>query len=118
VADALRQWRCWQPPQATFVFASPLKHGLPLGVRAIQRLMAKYLNKAQITMSYAPHSLRHTLATQLLNAGAPLEVVKELMGHRSIGMTLRSAQLYAATIRDQYDRAMQQLETRQALLER
>jgi site-specific recombinase XerC len=40
VANALRQWRCWQPSEATYVFASPLKHGLPLGVRAIQHLMA------------------------------------------------------------------------------
>jgi site-specific recombinase XerD len=118
VARALRQWRCWQPPEATFVFASPLKHGLPLGVRAIQHLMAKYLNRAQITTPSSPHSLRHTFATHLLNAGAPLEVVKELMGHRSIGMTLRYAQLYEATIRDQYDRAMEQREKRQALLAR
>jgi hypothetical protein len=40
------------------------------------------------------------------------------MGHRSISMTLRYAQLYEATIREQYDRAMEQLETRQALLAR
>lgn len=118
VEQALRQWRRWQPPEATYVFASPLKHGLPLGVRAIQHLMAKSLKRAQITTPYSPHSLRHTFATQLLNAGAPLEVVKELMGHRSISMTLRYAQLYEATIRDQYDRAMEQLEKRQALLAR
>jgi integrase/recombinase XerD len=118
VEQALRQWRCWQPPEATYIFASPLKHGLPLGVRAIQRLMAKYLKRAQITMPYSPHSLRHTFATQLLNAGAPLEVVKELMGHRSSSMTLRYTQLYEATTRDQYYRAMEQVEKRQALLER
>src|SRR5947209_17366161 len=39
----------------------------------------------------SPHTLRHTVATQLLNAGTALEVVKELMGHRSITLTLRYA---------------------------
>jgi site-specific recombinase XerD len=118
VEQALRQWRCWQPPEATYIFASPLKYGLRLGVRAIQHLMAKYLKRAQITTPYSPHSLRHTFATQRLNAGAPLEVVKELMGHRSISMTLRYTQLDEATTRDQYYRAMEQVEKRQALLER
>jgi site-specific recombinase XerD len=44
-------------------------------------------------------------------------MVKELMGHRSISMTLRYTQLYDATTRDQYSRAMEQLEKRQAFLE-
>jgi len=46
----------------------------------------------------------------LLNAGAPLEVVKELMGHNSLDLTLRYAQLYDATKRQQYDQAMGQVE--------
>ena len=43
------------------------------------------------------HSLRHTFATQLLNAGASLEVVKELMGIPMLQMTLRYTQLYDRT---------------------
>jgi site-specific recombinase XerD len=117
VANALQQWRHTQPFEATYVFPSPLQPGTPLSVRAIQHLMAKYLHAAGITKPYSPHALRHTFATQLLNAGAPLAVVKELMGHRSISMTLRYTQLYDATTRDQYDRAMERLEKRQAFLE-
>jgi site-specific recombinase XerD len=87
-------------------------------VRTIQRIMARYLRQAGITKSYSPHALRHTFATQLLNAGAPLEVVKELMGHRSISMTLRYTQLYEATKRRQYEQAMERIETRQTVRER
>jgi integrase/recombinase XerD len=118
VAQALRHWRRWQPPAATYLFPSSLPHGLPLGVRAIQHCMARYLKAAGISNPYSPHSLRHTFATQLLNAGAPLEVVKELMGHRSISMTLRYTQLYETTKRQQYDQAMERIEKRQAILAR
>jgi len=47
-----------------------------------------------------------------------LEVVKELMGHRSISMTWRYTQLYERTKRDQYYQAMDRIEKRQAIIER
>ena len=55
------------------------------------------------------------LATPRLNAGTSLDVLKELMGHRSITLTLRYAQVYETTKRAQYAQAMAQLEPRQAL---
>jgi integrase/recombinase XerD len=116
VEHALRQWRRIQPAGMGYVFPSPLKPGTPLNVRTIQRLMARYLTEAHIAAPYSPHTLRHTFATHLLNAGAPLEVVKELMGHRSISMTLRYTQLYEATKRRQYDQAMAHIEQRTALV--
>ncbi len=115
VETALGQWRHWQQPVATYLFPSPYKPGRPLHVRTIQVRMAHYLREAQIPTAYSPHSLRHTFATTLLNAGASLEVVKELMGHRSIAMTLRYTQLYEATKRHQYDQAMAHVTKRQAL---
>jgi integrase len=118
VEQALSLWRRLQLSAATYVFLSPLKPGTALSVRTIQRVMARYLRQAGITKSYSPHALRHTFATQLLNAGAPLEVVKELMGHRSISMTLRYTQLYEATKRRQYEQAMERIETRQMVRER
>jgi site-specific recombinase XerD len=118
VEHALRQWRRLQLPAVRYIFPSPLKPDTPLSVRTIQRVMARYLREAHIAAPYSPHALRHTFATHLLNAGAPLEVVKELMGHRSISMTLRYTQLYEATKRRQYDQAMAHIEKRSALLER
>ncbi len=117
VATALRQWHGLQSTTADYVFPSPMtrKGGLPLGARQIRNRMTRYLKLAGITKRYAPHSLRHTFATQLLNAGASLEVVKELMGHRSLQMTLRYTQLYDRTKRAQYDHAMAQVEQQQGL---
>ena len=89
-----------------------------LTARQIRNRMTRYLTLAGITKAYSPHSLRHTFATQLLNAGASLEVVKELMGHRSLDVTLRYTQLYDRTKRAQYDQAMAQVEPRQGLQRR
>jgi site-specific recombinase XerD len=117
VATALRQWQRLQTATASYVFPSRMarKGGLPLGARQIRNRMTRYLKLAAITKAYSPHSLRHTFATQLLNAGASLEVVKELMGHRSLQMTLRYTQLYDRTKRAQYDQAMAQVAQRQGL---
>lgn len=117
IATTLQQWQRVQTTPAPAVFPSRLtrKSGAPLSVRQIQYCMARYLKRAGITKAYAPHALRHTFATQLLNAGASLEVVKELMGHRSLQMTLRYTQLYDRTKRAQYDQAMAQVEQRQGL---
>jgi site-specific recombinase XerD len=116
VATALRQWHGLQVTRGS-VFPSRMtrKGGLPLGARQIRNRMTRYLKLAGITKRYSPHSLRHTFATQLLNAGASLEVVKELMGHRSLQMTLRYTQLYDRTKRAQYDHAMAQVEQQQGL---
>jgi site-specific recombinase XerD len=115
VAKALRQWHGLQAAAASSVFPSRVKRkgGTALTVRQIRNRMTHYLTIAGITKAYSPHSLRHTFATQLLNAGASLEVVKELMGHRSLDVTLRYTQLYDRTKRAQYDHAMAQVEKHQ-----
>ncbi|MEE9148515.1 MAG: tyrosine-type recombinase/integrase [Candidatus Tectomicrobia bacterium] len=116
---ALGQWRAIQPATDDYLFPSRWrrKAGQPVGRRLMQHLMTTYLDKAQITTGYSCHALRHTFATQLLNAGASLDVIKELMGHRSIDMVLRYAQLYESTKRQQYDHAMAQVTQRQRLSE-
>jgi integrase/recombinase XerD len=111
----LRQWRRTQWPPLPVMFPSAHRPGTPVSIRTIQHAMARYLKAAGITRRYSPHTLRHTFATQLLNAGTSLEVLKELMGHRSITLTLRYAQVYEATKRTQYAKAMAQIEPRQAL---
>ena len=111
----LRQWRRAQWPPMPWLCPSPSTPAAPVRVRSIQRVVARYLKAAGLTKAASPHTVRHTLATQLLNAGTALEVVKALMGHRSITLTLRYAQLYDTTQRTQYTQAMAQIEPRQAL---
>ncbi|OGE78218.1 MAG: hypothetical protein A2751_03620 [Candidatus Doudnabacteria bacterium RIFCSPHIGHO2_01_FULL_46_14] len=59
----------------------------PLTARTIQRLMKKYALLAGITIKISPHTLRHTMATDLLQAGADLRSVQEILGHASITTT-------------------------------
>ena len=61
-----------------YMFPSRKRRGLPLDRRVVNCMMSKYLQSAGITRQYSPHCLRHTFATQLLNAGVTLEVLKEL----------------------------------------
>ena len=120
VANALRQWQGLQRAGTPYVFPSRVKRKgvAALTARHIRNLMTRYLKLADITKTYSPHSLRHTFATQLLNAGASLEVVKELMDHRSLDVTLRYTHLYDRTKRAQYNQAMTQVEQRQGLQKR
>jgi site-specific recombinase XerD len=114
VAHALQTWQAHQST-GTWLFPSRKRQGAPLKRSMINVLMNQYLAAAAITNHYSPHSLRHTFATQLLNAGVPLEVLKELMGHHSIHVTLRYTHLYDTTKRRQYDHAMTKIAQRQAL---
>lgn len=53
-----------------------------------------------------PHQLRHSFATMLLNAGAPVVTVQALLGHKHLDTTLNYARLYDGTIAADYERAM------------
>jgi site-specific recombinase XerD len=69
-----------------------------------------YLKTAGISCHYAVHCLRHTFATELLNAGVPITTLQELLGHVSIVITQRYARVSDLTKRQQYFAAMQQLQ--------
>jgi integrase len=64
-----------------------------------------------------PHQLRHSCATLLLNAGAPVLTVQTILGHQHIDTTLGYARLYDGTVAADYYRAMAQIERRLALEE-
>ena len=115
MTETLRAWSA-RRPAADWLFPSSGPLAPTIATRTIYRIMLRYLAEAGVEAHYSPHCLRHAFATQLLNAGVTLEVLKELMGHRSLNMTLRYTQLYERTKRSQYDRAMGQIEQRQGAL--
>ena len=114
VQQALTLWRAHHTP-GVYLFPSPQRRRAHLFRSIINRLMDQYLAAAGLTRHYSPHCLRHTFATHLLNAGVSLEVLKELMGHHSISLTLRYAQLYDTTKKHQYETAMAKIARQQAV---
>jgi len=60
---------------------------LRLSARSIERLVEKYVKKARLPVKITPHGLRHSFATDLLNSGADLRGIQELLGHKNVSTT-------------------------------
>lgn len=88
--------------------ASPLLpngRGGPLGARSIQRILKTYLARAGLPLDLTPHKLRHSFATHLLNDGADLRIVQELLGHASLGTTQIYTHVGLARLKDAHRKA-------------
>jgi integrase/recombinase XerD len=107
--DALRKWLKIRTYQSKFIFYG---YGAgPLSYEAARAMFKSYIDKAALAhKGYTLHCLRHTYASELLNAGMPLQCLQELLGHKSIEMTRRYARLTDNTRRQAYYKAMEIIE--------
>jgi len=88
--------------------------GKVLSYPAARMMFVKYLDRAGLShKGYTLHSLRHTYATDLLNARMPIQVLEKLLGHTSLEVTRRYARLKDKTKEEEYFKAMAIIERRQ-----
>lgn len=81
------------------------KHGTRLTTRSVGRLLEKYLAQAGLDPRTSPHTLRHSFATHLLDAGADIRSVQELLGHRSLATTQIYTHVSTTRLQDSYQKA-------------
>lgn len=109
----LRAIQAWLPLWSTFgkrAFTSGdpvyLNHlGTRLTTRSVGRMLEKYLGQAGLDPRTSPHTLRHSFATHLLDAGADIRGVQELLGHRSLGTTQIYTHVTTQRLRESYHKA-------------
>ncbi len=99
--ELAREGRAQNPDAALFIN----KHGGRLSTRSVRRKVSKYLTQAGLDPNISPHTLRHSFATHLLDNGADLRSVQELLGHQSLSTTQVYTHLTTQRMRDLYNDA-------------
>ncbi len=108
--DAIKQWLSVRrlhihepvgPNSPLFVN----KFGHRLTTRSVARMLEKYLRQSGLDTRTTPHSLRHSFATHLLDRGADIRSVQELLGHKSLITTQIYTHISTASLRKAYEQA-------------
>lgn len=90
-------------PRGNPVFTN--KFGTRLTTRSVARMLEKYLLQTGLDLRTSPHTLRHSFATHLLDRGADIRSVQELLGHKSLVTTQIYTHISTANLRQVYEQA-------------
>lgn len=107
---AIRSYRKRLEKETGFTFQKnePLflnKYGKRLTTRSIARILEKLARRCGLYIPISPHALRHTYATHMLDAGADLRIVQELLGHQSLSTTQKYTHVSIDRLMETYDKA-------------
>jgi len=104
--------RIWLSDRATLVSNDDEEHPLfvnsrggRITARSVRRLFDRYLKRASLRAGASPHTLRHSFATHLLNSGADLRAIQELLGHVSLSTTQKYTHLHDWKLIETYRKA-------------
>ncbi len=111
IGDLLNHWIKEIRPKYTineeheYVFVN--NRGKQLTTRGIEYLLDKDVKKHGLTMQVHPHTLRHSFATHLLDAGVDIRIVQELLGHENLSTTQIYTHITMEHLRETYDKAFE-----------
>ena len=116
--DAIRGWLALRPERIVDdAVGTPLfvnRFGGRLSTRSIRRMLDKYLSQTGLDSETSPHTLRHSFATHLVDAGADIRSVQELLGHKSLVTTQIYTHLSTANLKEAYEKAHPRAQTRRS----